>query len=211
MGLEIVVEMHTSLSMLDGIRDGSASAWVRFDGAYSAFIGRQLARLLFVPSDVEEVRQDVMVVLLEKMKGFEWQRAGAFRTFLREICYRKACERLAKNRRGQSQADQVRQGDFARVEELADPQSEMSRLWDEEHRQFAQEIVLSEARKRCGPKKIDLFCELQRKERSRDEIAKLYRISPATLFRTQAEVASALRAIQNEWGEVLDLVVLPES
>lgn len=194
----------TSVTQLVRLRDGSPDAWTEFLAMYESFLRGQLERMLKNAADVEEVQQDVLAVLVTQIKMFERQRDGSFRKYLRLLCRNKALEllgKLAAGRLPQGTGDTATAG-F--VEQWSDPSSELSLLWDEEHRQFALKAVLAEARKRCGEKKIAIFLELKQ-GRPREEVAQQFEISLATVFRIQAEVAGAIEKIRAEWGDLLDL------
>lgn len=196
---------NTSASRLGRLVDGDADEWQQLPILYAQFIRGQLSRMLSNPADVEEVEQEVLAVLVARIKTFERQRDGSFRKFLRTISYHKALELLGKLSSGRLPAGTGDTGVALALHAWADPTSDLSRLWDEDHRAFALEQILLEARQRCGEQKVAIYCELKRKELSREAIAQQHKVSPATLFRIQSEVNGVLEQIRKKCGKWLDL------
>ncbi|MDB5387191.1 MAG: polymerase sigma factor [Planctomycetaceae bacterium] len=194
---------NTSLSRLGKLSAGDPEEWRVFPSLYAPFIRGQLSRMLANPADVEEVEQEVLTVLVVQIKTFQRRRDGSFRNFLRKISYHKALELLGKLASGRLPQGS---GDSAPiVNSWADPASDLSRLWDADHRRFALDKILFEARKRCGDEKVAIYCELKKKDLTREEIAQSFDKSPATLYRIQNEVNRVLEQIRLEFGELLDL------
>lgn len=196
---------NTSMSCLGRLVAGDPEEWQVFPAMYSPFIRGQLSRMLFNKSDVDEIEQEVLVVLVEGIKGFHRQRDGSFRTYLRRICYYKALELLGKLSAGRLPQGTGDSAFATSLHDWADPSSGLSRVWDEDHRKFALDQILLQARKRCGDHKVAVYCELKKKEASREEIASRFNLSLATLFRIQSEVNGVLEQIRQEYADVLDL------
>lgn len=196
---------NTSLTLLECLKVGENKAWLKFEVVYKGRLRYHLSRVLSNSSDVDEVYQEVLLILHRKINSFDRRQEGSFRRFLRTICYRSARDRIEKVRNHRLQSANSDQAPFFDVEQLADDNSELSRLWNDEHRQFVTETVVDELRRRCGDRKTEIYLELGREEMSREQIADLFQISPATLFRIQAEVRRTIHEIQSEFGEILDL------
>ena len=123
----------TSLSLLDRLQGRpDAAAWQRLVELYTPLLRGWLGRYALQPSDVDDLVQEVLAVVVRELPNFRHnRRPGAFRSWLRGV--------LLHRLRAFWQARQARPcatGDsaFARaLDELADPQSGPSRLWDREH------------------------------------------------------------------------------
>jgi RNA polymerase sigma-70 factor, ECF subfamily len=123
----------TSLSLLDRLRhrpdDGT---WRRLVDVYTPLIRGWLRRHGLTEADADDLTQDVLAVLVRELPGFEHAgRPGAFRSWLRTITVNRA-----RNfwRRRQAQPPARGGDDFLRVlDQLEDPDSAPSRLWDEEY------------------------------------------------------------------------------
>ena len=123
----------TSLSLLDRLRhqpdDGS---WRRLIDVYTPLIRGWLRRHGVSPQDADDLTQDVLAVVVRELPRFEHAgRPGAFRSWLRTVTVNRARnfsrQRLAHPPAGGGT-------DFGKLlDQLEDPNSAPSRLWDEEH------------------------------------------------------------------------------
>jgi RNA polymerase sigma-70 factor (ECF subfamily) len=137
----------TSVSLLDRLRDSpDAASWQRLVDLYTPLIQGWLRRQGLQPADADDLAQDVLAVLVRELPGFQHQRTGAFRSWLRTI----TVNRLRNFWRAR-QARPAATGDsdlVGRFEELEDPHSALSRLWDREHDEHimkrAMELIASE-------------------------------------------------------------------
>jgi RNA polymerase sigma-70 factor (ECF subfamily) len=124
---------QTSLSLLERLRLHSAGAdWERLVGLYAPLIRGWLLRQEVPEADADDLTQEVLAAVVRGLAGFEHnRRPGAFRAWLRAI----TVNRLRGYWRGRRHAPQAAAGGDAarRLEELEDPHSGLSRLWDEEH------------------------------------------------------------------------------
>jgi RNA polymerase sigma-70 factor (ECF subfamily) len=124
--------METSASLLERLRiSPDEEAWQRLDDIYRPLIQRWLRRDPTLGEEAEDIVQDVMGVLVRELPGFQRQRTGSFRRWLRTITAHRlaAFYRSRKNRPLPLGAP----AGESTLEQLADPDSELSRLWDEEH------------------------------------------------------------------------------
>src|SRR5712671_6362451 len=80
--------MDTSATLLQRLRDrGDSDAWDRLVRLYTPLIRGWLSRHLPQSADVDDLTQQVLTVVVEKLPTFEHNgRAGALRTWLRGIC-----------------------------------------------------------------------------------------------------------------------------
>src|SRR6185437_4205697 len=133
--------METPLSLLDRLRTAPDEAsWRRLDDIYRPLIGRWLLHWQSLGGEAEDVVQDVLTVLVRELPGFERQRKGSFRSWLRTITAHRA---LAHHHSLQRQPQSV--GAVLEACPLAllqDPNSELSRRWDEEHDQHVLRRLL---------------------------------------------------------------------
>lgn len=192
--------IETRFSLLDGLKTRADVAWLRFEEYYKPFLLKRLSVVISNADDADDAYQETMKLLIEKMPAFQRQQAGSFRNFLYEICRYKHLEWIAKvqRERGEDVVAEV-------LEQVPDNRIEVAQHWEMEHRQFAMNLVLSEARRRLSDWEVLVWCELKEEELSRKEIAAKHSISPAELYRIQNRVAAVIREIQDEWGDLLDL------
>src|SRR5438876_855630 len=126
---------ETSLSLLNRLRlQPDAESWRRLVDLYTPLIQGWLRRYAVAPADADDLTQEVMTVLVRELPQFKHnQQRGAFRNWLRTI----TVNRLRMSWRAR-QARPVATGheDFLKVlDELEDPTSGLSRVWDQQHDQ----------------------------------------------------------------------------
>jgi RNA polymerase sigma-70 factor (ECF subfamily) len=133
---------ETSASLLDQLRLGpEAAAWTKLVEIYTPLIRGWLRRHGLPPQDADDVVQEVLAVVVRKAPSFERQpRAGAFRRWLRTItvnCLRDFWK--ARKRRPEAIGDT---GFQSMLDQLSDPESGLSHVWDQEHdRHVAQKLL----------------------------------------------------------------------
>ena len=127
--------METPASLLERIRTSPDEAtWRRLDDLYRPLIHRWLRRDPSLREEAEDVVQEVMRVLVRELPGFQHRRKGSFRRWLRTITAHRlsAYYRSRKNR-------PVALGsplEASPLLQLAEPDSALSRQWDEEHDRY---------------------------------------------------------------------------
>jgi RNA polymerase sigma-70 factor (ECF subfamily) len=123
----------TSLSLLDRLqRRSDAEAWQRLVDLYTPLLRGWLGRYSLQPSDADDLVQEVLAVVVRELPHFQHnQRAGAFRSWLRTVLlHRLRAFWQSRQTRPHATGDSA----FARaLDELEDPHSGLSRLWDREH------------------------------------------------------------------------------
>ena len=123
----------TSASLLDRLRrDPQSAAWQRLVEIYEPLVRGWLRQQRLVESDADDVVQEVMTVVVRRLKDFEHNgRVGAFRTWLRTItanCLRDHW------RSGRRRPTATGDSDFQQLlAQLEDPTSGLSKTWDQDH------------------------------------------------------------------------------
>src|SRR5436190_4898238 len=125
---------ETSLSLLDHLCQApSAESWDRLVAAYSPLLHSWIGRYDVQTADADDLVQDVLLVVMRELPSFRHsQQPGAFRTWLRRIVVNRL--RNFWRSRGRA-AERGSGGDdlSGRLDELEDPRSQGSQLWDREH------------------------------------------------------------------------------
>lgn len=115
----------TSMSLLDQAREGRAEAWERLVALYTPILEKWLTTAGLQSADRDDLTQRVLEILVRQLSSFEHNgRPGAFRAWLRGI----TVNFLREFWRSRPQP-----GSEGQLEQLTDPQAELSRLWDEQH------------------------------------------------------------------------------
>src|SRR5947208_2698279 len=126
---------ETSLSLLDRLRSQpDAESWRRLVDLYTPLIQGWLRQYSVSPADADDLTQEVMTVVVRELPQFKHnQRRGAFRSWLRTITANRL-RVLWRSRRTRPVA--TGGSDFLKMlDELEDPESKLSRLWDQQHDQ----------------------------------------------------------------------------
>jgi RNA polymerase sigma factor (sigma-70 family) len=138
---------HTSHSLLERARDSSDDvSWRKLTELYSPLIRRWVRPNVAQEADSEDVVQDVLATLVRELPRFEHNRnPGAFRTWLRSMTVNRL--RVVWRTRPATTGDDV----LARLLQLEDPASDLSRTWDEEHDRHVAGTMLDAIRLEFQP------------------------------------------------------------
>jgi RNA polymerase sigma-70 factor (ECF subfamily) len=122
----------TSISLLERLRlRPDEATWQRFVTLYTPMLSAWLRQQGVQPADADDLTQEVFGTLLRELPHFNHDlRPGAFRRWLRGIVVNRL-RYFWRTRRPEPVA-----GDPSRalaLDSLEDPDSDLSRLWDEEH------------------------------------------------------------------------------
>jgi RNA polymerase sigma factor (sigma-70 family) len=133
---------ETSCTLLERLSAGSdGQAWRRLVDLYTPLIQGWLRRYQLAASDVEDLTQEAMTALVRDLPEFRRQRIGSFRHWLKQITINRL-RGFWRNRYAQPRGT----GDsevLKMLEELEDPTSQLSGIWDREHdRHIAQRLLL---------------------------------------------------------------------
>jgi RNA polymerase sigma-70 factor (ECF subfamily) len=124
--------METSVSLLERLAGAPTDDdWRRLYDLYQPLLRAWMARAGVAASDVEDVAHDVLLVVYREVAGFERRRQGAFRAWLRAILVNQMRDHI---RKGKYRPTAIGGSDFLRqLDELKSPDSDLSRMWDDEH------------------------------------------------------------------------------
>lgn len=150
----------TPLSLIDRIRfQADSQSWKRLVDLYTPLIERWLAQHSAPVSDRDDVIQEVLSVIIRELPRFEHNgRRGAFRCWLRGITVNRlrACWRARDNHpvaTGDSDFNMM-------LDQLEDPDSCLSRIWDEEHDRHVARQLLKQIENDFEPQTFKAFCLL---------------------------------------------------
>lgn len=183
----------TSLSLLGRLRCQSASAdWDRFVGIYEPLLRGWLGRKEVLGHDADDLVQNVMAVVVRRVGEFQHNgRAGAFRTWLRTITM-NCLHEYWRNRRGQA-AGTGGSEVLHLIAQLQDPNSQLSRLWNEQHDRHVMRRLLDELRGEFEPRTWQAFEKFALEGRSAAEVAHDLQITPNAVFIAKSRVLARLR------------------
>jgi RNA polymerase sigma-70 factor (ECF subfamily) len=123
----------TPISLLERLRlRPDAASWRRLVDLYTPLIRGWLRRHALQEPDADDLTQDVLGVLVRELPNFRHDlRRGAFRRWLRNVTVNRLrvfwrAQRARPGAGGTADLGHI-------LDQLADPDSGLSRLWDREH------------------------------------------------------------------------------
>lgn len=187
--------MQTSVSFLDSLRnDPSEQQWQMLTDLYSPLIRGWLIRSGAVSSDLDDLTQDVLIVVVRRFPEFRREpQAGAFRSWLRTITVNCLRDHWKRRKR---QPVALGGTDFAAViEQLSDPQSALSQLWDNEHNACVSAYLLNQIRSNTSESTWRAFQRFALDGLSADEVARELGVSANSVFIAKSRVMASLRKL----------------
>ena len=184
---------ETSLSLLDRLcHSPESEKWNRLVELYDPLIRSWLRKYEVQESDANDLVQDVFLAVSKDLEKFEHRgQPGAFRGWLKAILI----NRLRKFWRARDRHPQAR-GDSdinARMAQLDDPTSEMSRIWNREHDQYVLRQLLTLAEPHFEPATWTAFCRVALDGAKPDDVAMELGISRNSVVIAKCRVLNRLR------------------
>ena len=170
-------------------RDDNA-AWQRLVDLYTPFIHGLLKRQNIPQQDASDLVQEVLAIVVRELPTFEYDpKRGTFRAWLRTItvnCLRAYWRRPTLRGSGD---DKV----YDMLDQLADSNSEASRLWDQEHDQFVWRKLVDVIRPEFGPSTWRAFCLVTLEGVSPAQAAEQLGITTNAVFIAKSRVMQRLK------------------
>jgi RNA polymerase sigma-70 factor (ECF subfamily) len=185
----------TSLSLLERLRNpGDSVAWTDFHHLYAPLLRRWLVRRGASEHDADDIGQEVMRIAVVEMARFEHSgRPGALRCWLRQTMSNQL--RTLWRRKGH-QPGAVGGSDYqAMAEQLADPQSGLSQLWDAEYRHDVCEHLLAAVEHEFEGRTMDAFRRAALQGKRPAEVAEELGLTANAVRIAQSRVLRRLREI----------------
>lgn len=183
----------TSASLFDRLRDpADAAAWQRFVDLYTPLIRGWLRRHARLDHEADDLVQEVMAVVVRKLPQFRHeQRTGSFRRWLRTItvnCLRDFWrgQRARPRATGDSNLAEL-------LAQLEDPNSALSKLWDQEHDHHVTHRLLEQIKPQFEPKTWQAFQRVTLDGIAPDRVAEELGVSVNAVFIAKSRVLSRLR------------------
>lgn len=187
----------TSISLLDRLRAGADSesdSWQQFMDIYTPLLRSWIGRYEMQPNDVDDLVQEVMIVVLRELPAFRHSgRRGAFRAWLRMT----VANRLRNFWRARRHRPVVRGGTEAwgELDQLTDPYSNLSRLWDHQHDQHVTRQLLRLIEGDFTPNTWQAFRLVVLDGAKADQAAAELKMSVNAVFIAKSRVLSRLREV----------------
>ncbi len=190
----------TSASLLERLRaQPDGDAWRRLVSIYTPLLRQWLGRHGLQPSDVDDLTQDVLAVVVRELPQFEHnQRTGAFRRWLRTILV----NRLRGFWRARQSRPTVVGSDLGPVlEQLEDPASGLSQLWDREHDRHVMGRLLELIEPQVTPATWQAFRRVVLEGKNEEAVAAELGLTVNAVFIAKSRVLARLR---HEAKELID-------
>lgn len=184
---------ETSTSLLDRVRNrGDAASWQTLVEIYTPLIRGWLHRNSGLDQDSDDVIQEVLTVVVRRIAEFRREpHVGAFRAWLRTItvnCLRDSWK--ARKRRPSAEADrQVEE----LLQQLADPGSGLSHVWDAEHDRHVTQRLLELIRDEFAEKTWLAFQRFALGDEPAESVAADLGMTVNAVFIAKSRVLAALR------------------
>lgn len=185
--------METSPTLLNALQGADGNdAWVELVKIYAPLIRGWLVRMGARPSDLDDMTQDVLTVVVRRVGEFERnEQTGSFRSWLRTIavnCWRSF---LRKGGKRPAAVGGSQFGEF--VAELADPNSGLSQRWNREHDQHVIAHLFKQARGQVTESTWRAFERFAIDGLSAREAAQELGVSENAIFIAKSRVMAQLR------------------
>ena len=189
----------TSASLLERLSDRADSdAWSRMVDLYSPMIRSWLGRYDLAEPDIDDISQTVLSAVVANLPKFQHNgRVGAFRRWLRTITVNSLRDKFRWERK---RSDSPGGSAFlASLNELEDPESGLSQIWDRFHDEHVARTLLAWAEHEFEPKTWRAFRRQVIEEARPATVAAELEISVNAVVIAKCRVLKRLR----ELGHVL--------
>jgi RNA polymerase sigma-70 factor (ECF subfamily) len=183
---------ETRQSLLLRARTGEESAWKDLTDLYRPLIIGWLNRQGVPAVDLDDLSQEVLMSVVKHLPTFEHSgNRGAFRSWLRTI----VCCRTTDYWRAIGASTQASGGSgaTAALEQIADPDSDLNRQWDEEHDRYVLGCLLDLAEEEFEPATLRAFRRLALEGASGAEVAGELGLSVAAVYMAKSRVLQRIR------------------
>jgi RNA polymerase sigma-70 factor (ECF subfamily) len=191
---------QTPVSLLERLRlHPDSTAWQRLIDLYTPLLRGWLRRYALQPADADDLTQEVLAVVVRELPEFRHDlRRGAFRRWLRTVllnrlrAFWRARQRFPSERGGEAES---------LVNELEDPESCLSRLWDREHDEHVARRLLELLEPEFEPPTWRAFRLLVLEGKSTADVAAEVGLSPGA---TRVAKSRVLRRFRQEIDGLID-------
>lgn len=182
----------TRQSLLLRAQAGEANAWKDLTDLYRPLILGWLNRQGVPAVDLEDLSQDVLLSVVKHLPSFEHSgHPGAFRSWLRTlVCSRTADYWRAADARTPASGGS---GATAALQQIADPDSDLNRQWDEEHDRYVLGCLLDLVEEEFEPITLRAFRRLALDGAGGAEVAAELGLSVAAVYVAKSRVLQRLR------------------
>ncbi len=186
--------LETPVSLLERIKQRGASRdWQQLIVVYTPLIHRWLLREPALQFEADDLTQEILSGVVQKLPNFVRQRTGSFRRWLRTI----TVSRLKDYWRDRYKRERVGAGGTpdSVLLQLEDPSSALSQQWDQEHDQHVVQSLLAMIEPEFSRKTWSAFTRSFFDEVRAAEIATQLGVSPNAVRLAKSRVLKRLRTV----------------
>jgi RNA polymerase sigma factor (sigma-70 family) len=183
-----LTDSETSLTLMELLREDprNAVAWDRFVRRYHPKIDRWCRAWGLQEADAEDVAQDVLTKLTQKMASFRYDQSRCFRAWLKTITQRVLSDLMASRRKAMgSQPISL----FDMVEARVELEKRIEEIFDRE----LLDLALARVRARVAPATWEAFRVTTFEECSGAEASRLLNMPIASIFVSKHRVQKLLK------------------
>jgi RNA polymerase sigma-70 factor (ECF subfamily) len=183
---------ETRQSLLLRAQTGEENAWKDLTDLYRPLIIGWLNRQGVPAVDLDDLAQDVLLSVVRNLPAFEHSgNRGAFRSWLRAI----VCSRTTDYWRVTGATTQASGGSgaAAALQQIADPDSDLNRQWDEEHDRYVLDCLMDLVAEEFEPATLRAFRRLALDGASGAEVAEELGLSVAAVYMAKSRVLQRIR------------------
>jgi RNA polymerase sigma-70 factor (ECF subfamily) len=186
---------ETRHSLLLRAQAGEANAWKDLTDLYRPLILGWLNRQGVPAVDLEDLSQDVLLSVVKHLPTFEHSgQRGAFRSWLRTIVCSRTTDYWRAAGGAGAQADGG-SGATAALQQIADPESDLNRQWDEEHDRYVLGCLLDLVDEEFEPVTLLAFRRLALDDASGAQVAEELGLSVSAAYAAKSRVLQRIRRI----------------
>jgi RNA polymerase sigma-70 factor (ECF subfamily) len=183
---------ETRQSLLLRAQAGEQNAWNDLTDLYRPLIIGWVQSQGVPARDLDDLSQEVLLSVVKSLPSFEHAgHRGAFRSWLRTIVCSRTIDYWRSAERGH-QADGG-SGATAALQQIADPNSDLNRRWDEEHDRYVLDCLLDLVEEEFEPTTVRAFRRLALDGASGAEVAAELGLSVAAVYVAKSRVLQRIR------------------
>lgn len=175
--------------------DLRSEAWFKLFAIYDPLISGWVLRSGIDQSEVADITQEVLKAVSTELRNFEHNgNIGAFRNWLKKITVNR-CRRYwdAQKRKVNLEDNAHWESGINVLEQLEDPRSELTALWELEHERYTAERILQLVKKDFGATTIEIFTRNVLHDEPALSIAKDLQIPVARVYKAKFRVTTRLQ------------------
>ena len=188
----------TPISLLERLKTAPSDSpdWLRLHDLYLPLIKSWLAQVPGARGESDDLAQEVLIVLVRELPGFQPRGVGSFRAWLRQITINQT-RAFFKKRSKQIVAGPDNENLLAQLE---DPHSALSQQWDREHDSHVSQKLLQAVKNDFEPATWEAFCRFALNGQPAAQVAEELGVSANAVLLAKSRI---LKRLRQEAGDFL--------